>query len=367
MFFDVSEMNSKSYCFEYDNLIEFEKLVFLYAFVREGKIENNEFKIHSNNHKISQVIINKYVSMTFNKNTIVFHEVSESGLYSLFQRIYNNTDDVLDRYVNEIMEDNYSSIPDDLLRHLNEFKDIKAENQLLYKYYSDEAIEDEETRKIKQGYITFTAPKKLNDPFECILFSVDKKMNKGIYGNINENCFRVFSCARDYNKQNQSGVENILMWAHYGESFKGYCFQYDYSSVLKTLKNVSINGKYIIISGNVQYDKEPKNIGLIPFRDTSFQKTVNSIFNKYEMWSYENEYRVVVISDAFVEKNSDKLKDEYFMVGPVNYGKVFVGANNSTFNQDQFRPCHQFYKVDADKLSCKLIVKEIEPTEKRKL
>lgn len=73
--------------------------------------------------------------------------------------------------------------------------------------------------------------------------------------------------------------DNILMWAHYANSHKGFCVGFDtellYNQIGGGLKDVEYISNYPIIS---------------PI-DNSFEKMRKQIFFKADFWNYELEYR----------------------------------------------------------------------------
>lgn len=102
-----------------------------------------------------------------------------------------------------------------------------------------------------------------------------------------------------------SGWDNQLMWAHYGNSYKGICVEYEFSKIddfgkvgfvlpaeyssnrpTLSLKDIGIKG--------IDFAKDDKVV-----RDTSgdFSNMFHCLLAKNECWEYENEWRILNIGE----------------------------------------------------------------------
>lgn len=341
---------------DYNKLIEFEKFIFVYSMSKELNFNIKDFIIQRDDNAIiksfeynysnNEHFFNSGFRVTFNKNGIMFFGNESGEEYEVFKKLCNNRNAVLDYYIDMLMMDNeYQDAFDYLVEHMNSIHFEKT----VYKYYSSEAVENEE-RRIKNGTISFSATKNLNDPFE-LSEVVDDHINK-----INKDWLRVFSCVRSY-KNLHVDPTNILMWAHYGDSFKGYCFEYDFCDIIRKIDNACFNDRTIVIRGDVIYSDKAIQNGIEPFNNTNFQRIINNVFNKNKIWKYEDEYRIAIINESFsLNTSNDKLKDEYFTLNNVNYLCVYTGykckiRDKNSFITNQFKkviPNYKKYKLEID-------------------
>lgn len=174
----------------------------------------------------------------------------------------------------------------------------------VFKHYGEIIKFNDSFDRIK-GNITFANPNTFNDPFDCkCIYPITPIIDK----------FRVF-CSTPINN-------NILMWSHYSSEHKGYCFEYTKFSIVKEMINAPIDGIGII--GNVRYSKaRPKtrpNKTKVSYTDLKFY--IDATFTKFSGWSYEKEYRFVLISDYF-----DSSNPYYNLTVPVV--NAFVGCNGT--------------------------------------
>jgi len=139
----------------------------------------------------------------------------------------------------------------------------------------------------------------LNDPFEGLLIdhsnlSIEVSILKsfGIDNALNEleNSLKNF-----LEERKNTGIysmssewQNELLWAHYADSHKGFCIEYDVGFLKKFYFNIS----HLI---EVKYVDSPVNISILEmFKKLSIDgilKIMNGI--KSLLWSYEIEFRIV--------------------------------------------------------------------------
>ncbi|WP_412471507.1 DUF2971 domain-containing protein [Halobacteriovorax sp. RT-1-4] len=204
----------------------------------------------------------------------------------------------------------------------------------LYKYIGlDSCADDFSIKKnriidiIKEKKIYLSTYCQLNDPFEGT-FRSDKTIYKDKGGNIVINDNKpVDSNSSDRILCLTEDCESILMWAHYANSFKGICLEFDINEPPKIEK--------------VKYVKD--------FGDNfSFDPLVKSI-----EWEYEKEYRYISsTSDTYV--TFDELG--------VELTKVIFGVKvNSDFLKDVVKELGGSSKIGLSYLchedGCKVRVK----------
>ncbi len=200
------------------------------------------------------------------------------------------------------------------------FEDVytaKPLDGVVYKYYSDI---NKYVRK--DGNISFLPPSMMNDPFDCSCEFLD--------GNDTGDLFKLF-CTTPHK-------DNILMWSHYGDNHKGYCFEYALFDIVKEALNSEFDG--ILIYGKVDYSKDRKK-HIVRKTGISYNYILDYIdaaFAKSNVWSYEDEIRFVLITK--------ETKDHIDFRVPIN--KIYVGCKsdeksitNSSGNNLPFTKMHK--------------------------
>ena len=172
-----------------------------------------------------------------------------------------------------------------------------------FRNFSDFAFAD-----IKNNTICLAHPSTFNDPMDTILFKwneylIDKADNdierklrllyQKVYDHIKVRCFvRTDPLPRNTTpgeipiiKAQKIEDVNPLMWAHYAKDHKGFCIKYILPAEL--VRNVDESSLIWTRIGNVNYRNDMKLSELDRF--TVF----DALFAKHDIWSYENEVRLV--------------------------------------------------------------------------
>lgn len=201
---------------------------------------------------------------------------------------------------------------------------------ILYKYYS----ESSGNAALESGCLGFRNPSYFNDPLELSYFSdIAESTNSAVDIQIREihGSVAILSLT--------TSDENPLMWAHYGDEHRGFCIGYDVSCPF-------FSSDYCLITaaeGKVNYTDE-KPISSPP----SFSPGIYEVFlqtmgledsltphkaeiarmlylTKSKVWEYEDEYRVVKLTDSFFEEShvfqSDPLRHFTIPSKPVSDDK----------------------------------------------
>lgn len=105
-----------------------------------------------------------------------------------------------------------------------------------------------------------------------------------------------------------SGWRNTLMWAHYANSFSGFCIEYDFNSFnefigfIKKVKysklrpNVTLND--LGVGGiKVKVTPEGKKDTEIVKCDSDINKIFEYLVTKDECWKYEDEWRIINVTE----------------------------------------------------------------------
>jgi hypothetical protein len=193
-------------------------------------------------------------------------------------------------------------------------------------------VDDYLLDSLGKGYIYFSHPEQLNDPFDCQI-NITKSLNCAIkiskgkvkekleqlndeqayLDDLNEKLSNTGVFSSSYNMHSKS-LREPLLWAHYADKHKGVCLIYNIP--YEYISEQSMAGV------PVQYEKNP----LIKFfikwaksREVLTQhEFIDELAKKYlgikdKCWSYENEYRLVLASPG--EFQLDKSFLEYVCYG----------------------------------------------------
>lgn len=138
-----------------------------------------------------------------------------------------------------------------------------------------------------------------------------------------------------------------LLWAHYANSHKGFCIEYDLDTLIKTFKTEKI------FSFPVIYNKIPPEITI---KDMSIKN--NDLIHKLsgfksKRWEYEEEYRIITNYFGKQSYNYHALKSIYFglRISEAHKLEIFrtLSDRNIKFYQIQHLP--KSYKFEAVRVS----------------
>lgn len=187
-----------------------------------------------------------------------------------------------------------------------------------------------------KGKIHLSAPKDFNDPFDSVPF-VDFKEFWQKYGNemyqknngcalplkeglTDEQCYPAFKEMIDFAQENMrvccftENKDSLLMWAHYANSHRGFCIEYNTEIMPSNIK------KYIL---PVIYQHKIYNA------THDFKYDENNAFNfllfKSDDWEYEKEWRIAV----YYKQISKELDFSKYI------SSVFLGINCDDKNKQE--------------------------------
>ena len=170
-----------------------------------------------------------------------------------------------------------------------DFKDEEI-NQTLYKYVSNESPY---AFNFFQGKLFFADKKNFDDIYEPDIRS--DKFDKN---------FRVLCLSRS-NSIN-------AMWGTYANKFKGYCFEYLTTDLIKSMQEqfcTDDKHKLTFCYGNIRYKNEKLPYGNLFYGISNETKQMIKdvcnefilLFEKENSWQYQQETRFVVIKDYILE------------------------------------------------------------------
>lgn len=192
----------------------------------------------------------------------------------------------------------------------------------VYKYRGsdDKAIFKRDLNSLLENYFWASDFSILNDPFEAITDtkSIKNRLNwiaKKIGVNteadfqlLDDNADEVLSLdsAMGIYSLSKTPVDELL-WAHYANSHKGFCIEYDLDVLLST------DRKNILHSFPVKYSKKPPGFSWCEiFRNEPNSMIEKFAFYKSKRWEYEQEHRIVSSIAGKISYNCKALKSIYF-------------------------------------------------------
>jgi hypothetical protein len=165
----------------------------------------------------------------------------------------------------------------------------------------------------------------LNDPCEgfvsidILLNQIDKmvKINQSVkedFNNVKNKLNNMIS------HNGTSGVYSLstnhldeLLWAHYANSHKGFCIEYDLDMLLK-LNREMVPPRKELLAFDVVYQDKPYHLTDTDMNDlqdtTSFMSKI--LGYKSNKWEYENEVRIICSKPGAIEYDYRALKSIYF-------------------------------------------------------
>lgn len=203
-----------------------------------------------------------------------------------------------------------------------------------YKYYT---FNDNFWNSLKESYFWMTDPTDLNDPFEAyveyytnasneekIEWAINRKLIKpGINNLSEEQCLKIAESVLTYQQTKRNEYElkerksfgicalttkpqNLLMWSHYGNSHRGICLGFE---------SIEEGGEYFLPLENdlkiplyrVKYKKFSSRYDFLKEDIIEYK---NCIFEKHPNWSYENEYRLVMVNGEYLDNK--QLRKTYY-------------------------------------------------------
>ncbi|OAB81032.1 DUF2971 domain-containing protein [Cochleicola gelatinilyticus] len=220
---------------------------------------------------------------------------------------------------------------------------------LVYKYRSGT---DDDIKALENNQYWSSSIEQLNDPCEAITDTkkVKKLLNyigqkvgaktKEDFELINDNTDKVLSM------DNKMGIYSLsktpldeLLWAHYANSHKGFCIEYDLDILLKN------DGENHIHSFPVLYSNKPASFSFLDLiRNKQNSMIKKFAFHKSKRWEYEQEHRIVTSKIGLNSYNHKALKSIYFGL------KISESDKYKIINLLRLRDVN-FYQIELEKNS----------------
>ena len=205
-------------------------------------------------------------------------------------------------------------------------KYLKSRNYRLYKYqnpFVSLKSLDRFRDQLKTNKLSLCAPSTFNDPFDG-QFTVPDWANSRTPDWMHETTDEIWriGCLTEHN-------DSLLMWAHYGASYRGVCIEYDFS-------NFSAPEKGCIFAPVMYRDSRPEvpeSVITKSYKGRAIPTEVQNqlskgLFTKSPDWKYECEWRIVKGCPQ-KDRNSKYLP---FKMPPIR--KIYLGAEWRTPFED---------------------------------
>lgn len=220
----------------------------------------------------------------------------------IFPNLFDKSAEILKSECNYNLEaDHYDEAKANMKQYM-----YKALAQVNYKakvdkmrYYSFRVFSDYSLKDIKEEKITLAHPRMFNDPLDTILVwwmeseiermgdtELQKKYTLLMKKVAEKIKIRCLIAGKDKTTGADVAVEKLssLMWAHYANSHKGFCVEYELDRSFLDANSDAGNNKLTLIN-EINYTNDLVLAGEPSIRE--------AIFNKGQLWSYEQEVRMV--------------------------------------------------------------------------
>lgn len=189
----------------------------------------------------------------------------------------------------------------------------------VYKFKS--GLNQYDFESLENNYYWASNVKELNDVFESTVDSTQidrtfeimaKMIDKDITSEnlellktntnnvlANKDLFAIFSTSKDF--------KNELLWAHYANSHKGFCIEYDLNRLQK------VDGEKNVIIQPIKYKSEPPKFNVLDLVCNIENQIANKVaFCKSKAWGYEKELRILTMKHGKVQHPFDAITGIYF-------------------------------------------------------
>lgn len=215
-----------------------------------------------------------------------------------------------------------------------------------YKYranFADEKGNRRDTDSLIKGELYAPKMKDLNDPFEgSVELPLSQEHEHWVTPLLQES-YRAGVYSMSKRKEEEEYPCNELLWAHYANSHKGFCIEYDLDK-LDTFLADDIRFRI-----DVAYQVNKPTISPDEPIETKIEKAFST---KSLAWTYENEYRLIFSSYGLKQIAFEAIRAIYFGLNmPLAERNAIVnGLKNKGIEFYQIERVGKDYKLSANKL-----------------
>lgn len=166
------------------------------------------------------------------------------------------------------------------------------------------------------------------------LLWMKNKLSEAVFQNFKIACF-------------SEACDSILMWSHYGNKHCGFCVEYDFKEMFSDGNYDKMISPVLYSDKRVSVVVKSDGVGKGKYRlfDRNYTYAIDCLFTKSSDWSYEKEWRAIVVDS----------KDIAEFNGKVRISKIILGANISdqnkktliTIAQEKGVPVYQMFIDDS--------------------
>lgn len=228
-----------------------------------------------------------------------------------------------------------------------------------YKY---RCVNDNSFRILQERKIYFSSPSEFNDPYDCCLnisHALEEARLIALQGGDKKLIEKLNALAKapDFFKKIDSDVagsgvfslsktnDNILMWAHYADSHRGFCIGFDFYKRFQTF-----NGPEKIIGmENIKYYKNNPYLAFLrdffkrssgtTYNDFWQEALIHGLISKSFYWRYEKETRIIRGVPGSVDIRPDEIREIIFglRIDPKEESKIRKILAESAFDHVLFK------------------------------
>ncbi|KAF2519004.1 DUF2971 domain-containing protein [Flavobacterium salilacus subsp. salilacus] len=232
---------------------------------------------------------------------------------------------------------------------------------LVYKYRggSDDDF-NRDLSSIERNYFWGSDINQLNDPWETIIksekFIKQSKSVSWFFGkNSHEKLLKVHEALENLLSFNKRiGIYSLstnyldeLLWAHYANSHKGFCIEYDLDILLNTFRTEKV------YHFPVKYNKIPPEVTIsdVNIKNDSLIRKLSGF--KSKRWEYEQEYRIITDNSGKQSYNHQALKSIYFglRMSETHKSEIFKRLKGRDIKFYQIEHLNKSYKFEAARIS----------------
>lgn len=218
------------------------------------------------------------------------------------------------------------------------------------KFYRFRSISTNTYQEIINNEVWYSRLNELNDPFEGLFINNSNEASLNhLVGNLAVCCFSL-------------SPESLLMWAHYTDSHRGLCLEYEIpdKEFKETFMKVDYSPIMPVIEKVRRFPLGHQAEGCLA---VNIHKEAKVFTTKSEDWSYETEYRIFIIltdsaSKGELRKFPGKLTSVYFglrtpqreiaTINKVLEGKKHIKFAKTTLRKNTYEI--RFETIDRSKI-----------------
>lgn len=211
---------------------------------------------------------------------------------------------------------------------------------------------------IQKNYFWSANIEGLNDPFETIIgtdkFLKQTSIIRRIFNRNKQNLEELHSAYENLISHNKKiGIFSLsktfldeLLWAHYADSHKGFCIEYDLDILLEEFKTEKV------FSFSVHYNQKPPQIGIEDVFKKNDELILKMFSHKSKRWEYESEHRIITNLSGKQTYNPNALKSIYFglRTSDEHKSRIFSILKDRNINYFQIQQIDKSYKFEIIKL-----------------